>query len=325
MNPSPANAESRDDDRRRRPGVVVLTFFELPGGPSERREWAERFGLDQRIPFPQGPAPLLANGRGMLAALTGPGVGQAAAAAAALGHDPRFDFRDSYWLLAGLAGGDPAAVGLGTAAWARWVVDGDSLCEIDARETPERWPYGRLPIGADTPDGPAPDLLGPLAFRLNERLAEWAHDLTRDNPTPDTPGLARARAGFPADTPAAAPPRVTLGDSLSAGVYFHGERLTRWARDWVRRHTGGEGLFAMSNMEDAGVLRALAALDAAGRADLARVMVLRTAANFTAPPPGGDPVASLNAPFADDAEPALDAAVRAGGRVAEALLDGNPP
>ena len=36
----------------------------------------------------------------------------------ALGLDPRFDFRNAYWLVAGIAGVDPADASLGSAAWA---------------------------------------------------------------------------------------------------------------------------------------------------------------------------------------------------------------
>jgi len=33
------------------------------------------------------------------------------------------------------------------AAWAKHVVDGDLLYEIDAREIPPEWPYGMLAVG----------------------------------------------------------------------------------------------------------------------------------------------------------------------------------
>jgi purine nucleoside permease len=51
----------------------------------------------------------------------------------ALGMDPRFDLSKAYWLVAGIAGIDPADGSLGSAAWAEWVVDGDIGYEIDAR------------------------------------------------------------------------------------------------------------------------------------------------------------------------------------------------
>ena len=43
----------------------------------------------------------------------------------ALGADPRFDLSKAYWLVAGIGGGDPADVSLGSAVWADHVLDGD--------------------------------------------------------------------------------------------------------------------------------------------------------------------------------------------------------
>ncbi len=60
----------------------------------------------------------------------------------ALGMDPRFDLTKAYWLVAGIAGIDPADGSLGSAAWAEWVVDGDIGYEIDAREIPKDWKTG---------------------------------------------------------------------------------------------------------------------------------------------------------------------------------------
>src|ERR1039458_8939557 len=60
--------------------------------------------------------------------------------------DNRFDFSHTYWLVAGIAGGCPDRVSLGSALWARWVVDADLSYEIDAREIPPDWTTGYLPL-----------------------------------------------------------------------------------------------------------------------------------------------------------------------------------
>ena len=59
------------------------------------------------------------NADGEMAVLTGQGTAQAAATIMALGLDPRFDLSRAYWLIAGIAGGSPDRVSLGSAAWAR--------------------------------------------------------------------------------------------------------------------------------------------------------------------------------------------------------------
>ena len=91
------------------------------------------------------------NKDGVLGMLTGVGTARAAASVMALGLDPRFDFSKAYWIVAGIGGGDPADVSLGSAVWSDHVVDGDLAYEIDAREIPKDWPTGYVPLQHATP------------------------------------------------------------------------------------------------------------------------------------------------------------------------------
>ena len=102
--------------------------------PGELQLWVERLGLDTELPFPSGESNLFLNDEGVLAFVTGGGIPNATASVMALGLDPRFDLSKAYWLVAGVAGADPADLSLGSAAWARHVVDGDLAYEIDGRE-----------------------------------------------------------------------------------------------------------------------------------------------------------------------------------------------
>jgi len=113
--------------------VVVVAMFEMGAvtgdQPGEMQLWVEREKLDKVYPFPLGEYELRMNDRGLLAICTGGGVTNAATSIMALGMDRRFDLSKAYWLVAGIAGGDPLDVSLGTAAWSRSVVDGDLLYE----------------------------------------------------------------------------------------------------------------------------------------------------------------------------------------------------
>jgi purine nucleoside permease len=144
--------------------VVIVTMFEVGedtgDAPGELQYWVERDHLDRIYPLPAGYHPLRANDLGEIAVLTGQGTAHAAATIMALGLDPRFDLSHAYWIVAGIAGGNPARVSLGSAAWARWVVDGDLGYEIDAREIPQGWSTGYLPLRKsrpfETPVAPLP-------------------------------------------------------------------------------------------------------------------------------------------------------------------------
>ena len=119
--------------------------------PGEYQFWVERDKLDRVFPFPQGYHDLRMNREGVLGVLTGVGTARAASTIMALGLDPRFDLTKAYWLVAGIAGIDPADGSLGSAAWAEWVVDGDLAYEIDAREIPASWKTGFVPLGKAIP------------------------------------------------------------------------------------------------------------------------------------------------------------------------------
>ena len=306
--------------------VVVVAMFEIGAitgdRPGELQLWVEREKLDKVYPFPSGEYELRMNDRGLLAICTGGGVTNAATSIMALGLDQRFDLSKAYWLVAGIAGGDPLDVSLATAAWSRSVVDGDLLYEIDAREIPKQWPYGLLPLGAKKPNDKADGwTVDTIDFPLNESLARWAYMLTKDHPVPDSAGIADFRKQFQGYDNAVRPPFVTMGESLSSSTYWHGEQLNRWANDWVRLQSGAGRNFMMTNMEDSGTLTALRRLSRTGLVDMQRVLVLRTASNYTMPPPGQSAAWSTTAPYPEQGLPAIEAAYRVGNRVVQYLLN----
>ncbi len=307
--------------------VVVVSMFEngaITGdAPGEMQLWVERQKLDRQFPFPMGEYELRMNDQGMLIICTGGGITNATASIMALGADSRFDLSQAYWIVAGIGGGDPLDVSLGTAAWSRHVVDGDLLYEIDAREMPTDWPYGLLPLGGrrpnDKPDGWTVDTID---FQLNEPLAEWAFALTKDHQLEDRASIASFRAQFAGYPNATKPPFVTMGESLASSKWWHGEHLNRWANDWVKLQAGAKYDFMITNMEDSGTLTALRRLSRTKLVDLQRVMVLRTASNFTMPPPGQTTAWSVTARQPEDGLPAIEAAYQIGNIVAQTLING---
>jgi purine nucleoside permease len=83
--------------------------------------------------------------------------------------------------------------------------------------------------------------------------------------------------GFPN---AQRPPFVLKGDTLQSSTFWHGKLLNEWANDWVSYHTKKSGNYVTTAMEDTGTLQSLHFLAKAGKVDVNRVLVLRTASNF---------------------------------------------
>lgn len=310
--------------------VVVVAMFEVGNdtgdAPGELQYWVERDHLDRVYPLAAGYHPVRMNAEGEMAVLTGQGTAHAAATIMALGLDDRFDLSHAYWIVAGIAGGSPERVSLGSAVWARWVVDSDLGYEIDPREMPAEWPTGYVPLRKTKPyEEPAAPLDGQL-YALNGDLAEWAFQLTRDTVLEDNDRLKEVRSHFDGAA-AEEPPRVRMGDEVSGSTYWHGKLSDAWAAEWMRYFTGGKGEFATTAMEDTGTLQSLQYLSNARRVDLKRVMVLRTVSNYDQQPRGMSAAESLAKQRVGAYSaylPSLEAAYRVGHVVVKELLTNWP-
>src|SRR4051812_33179091 len=321
---------ARAADTLIKPKIVVVTMFE-PGAdtgdtPGELQFWVEREHLDRVIPLPAAFHGVRANADGsVIAILTGVGNTNAAASVMALGLDPRFDLRQSYWLVAGIAGIDPADASLASAVWTNFVVDGDLKHEIDAREIPAGWSTGIFPLDKARPyEKPRPtEEYANSVFELEPGFVRWAYELTRDTPLIENEVMLRRRAKY-TDTPnAQRAPFVLIGANLAGSTYWSGKLLNQWANAWVAYQTDERANYVTTAMEDSGTLRALKNLGRAGKVDPRRTLVLRTASDFDMAWPGGTAIEGLRGD--KDGQypafiPSLEAAYRVGSRVVHAIV-----
>jgi len=305
--------------------VVVVTTFEIGADagdkPGEFQYWVEREKLDQKIIVPGVTHPVLTNGKGVLGVVSGTTV-RSANQIMALVLDPRFDFSKTYWLVNGIAGVDPADASLGSAAWARFVIDGDIAYEIDSREAAKDWPYAIIPIGAKKPneipknEGWEPET---MIYELNPALLARAFALTKDVALVDTSEMQAYRATYEGFPNAMKPPFVLIGDSFGSCRYWHGAAMTLWANDWTKLWTKDAGNFVMSNMEDQGIATALTLLTKMGKADFQRVLFLRTGSNYCMPAPKQGVVQSMQTEYAGMV-PSIESAYRVGSVVVHDIL-----
>jgi purine nucleoside permease len=303
--------------------VVVVTMFEIGKDTGDQagefQLWYERQKLTKQLSFAHHHDLFINEATGVLGMVTGIGTANSATAVMALGLDPRFDLSKAYWLIAGIAGVDPADASIGSAAWAEYLVDGDLSHEIDAREIPSDWPTGYFARYTSKPYDPKrPEPTGEI-FRVNAVLTQWAYSLTRGVKLADTPELQKTRAMFKGYPNAQKPPFVLKGDTLSGMTFWHGKILNEWADRWVDYWSAGKANFVTSAMEDTGSYQALTYLHPTGKADKNRVLVLRTASNYTMPPPGMTAVEHLLKE--NDGYAGLDASVEAAYRVGAVVVD----
>ncbi len=311
--------------------VVVVTTFEIGkdtgDAPGEFQAWAERLPLKEALAPSAGARSLRYNAKKhVLGIVAGSGSINAAASTMGLGLDPRFDLSHAYWIIAGIAGINPAQGSVGSAAWAEWVVDRDLSHEIDAREIPPDWSTGVIPLNRVKPyqgPPPGPGIYSPNAYHLDPGLTAWAYSLTRDTPLDDTPALQGIRARY-TQAEAGKPPHVIRGDEITSMNWWTGPIMTKVAEDWMAYWTDGKGVSVTTAMEDSGVIRSLQLLEKTGRVDPRRVLVLRTASNYSAPGPDQTAAQFVASEIGPDHKlsafvPALEAAYKVGSRVVDEL------
>jgi purine nucleoside permease len=338
---SPLRAESRIPIK-----VIIVSCFEVGNdtgdAPGEFQYFAEREHLTQVIAVPGAPHPLVHNDEGLYGEVAG--VVKTVPTAEpdhlssvvtselimALCLDPKLDLRKTYWIINGIAGIDPASGSIGSAAWAKYVVDGDAMREIDDREIPAGWPYGLFAIGTMKPNSlpvansqnggwAGAKLTYTMDYTLNPKLAEWAYQTSKGVELPDSDALKAYRAKYTGFPLAQQPPQIIMGDTLGSTRYWHGPMRTQWARDWVKLWTNGQGTFSTTAMEHQDYMNTLTDMAKQGYVDINRVMMLRGASNYCMPPPG----ASIESTIGDESVgtlPAFEADYRAGTAVAHELL-----
>ncbi|QCE35426.1 purine nucleoside permease [Acetobacteraceae bacterium] len=276
--------------------VVVLTAFEIGKDSGDQagelQNWVENYPLDKKIEAKD-------SYRGhyfynekdhVLALLMGEGHTSVAQSLTALLKDSRFDFSKSYFVLAGIAGGDPYKISLGSVALARYVVNGGMSHMIDPRDMPEGWQDPYLPVQSSEPYPiPRPEAhsqSGEMVYALNPSLVEWAFEKTSQLALSDNPRLEEARRAYPSYPAAQKAPQVTLGDVISSEIFWAGPHSNAWAERWVDYWTDGKGWLATTAMEDLAVPLVLEREAKQGLVDPNRLLIFRSVSNFDLPPDG---------------------------------------
>ncbi len=262
--------------------VLVINMFQLEAAP-----WIEALHTDRQVAVPglsdQYPW-LRCNADAVCQMTTGMGHANAAASLMAVLYSGEFDFRQTYVIIAGIAGIDPAKGTIGTAAWARYAVDVGIAHEIDARELPKDWKDGYFGVMTDSPDAvPKTDYRSEV-FRLDESLLQRAYALSKKAVLEDSEDVRAYRQHYPS-APANQPPAVTICDTASGDTWWVGKRLGDHARHWTKLLTQGAGVYCTTQQEDNASLTALTRASNSGLLDLHRVAILRTGSDFDRPYP----------------------------------------
>ncbi|WP_054308017.1 purine nucleoside permease [Mesorhizobium sp. 1M-11] len=299
------------------PKVLVVTMF---GG--EAKPWLEgrKFDTKLKVPGLSKEYPEVAcDATGLCVMTTAMGYANAASSVSAVIYSGLFDLRQSYILIAGIAGVDPSDGTLGSAHWARFAVDAGLRHEIDPRQIPADWPDGVVALGAQKPGEKPKWGSGTEVYKLNEKLAEKALALTSSVELADSDKAKAYRAAYKS-SPGNAAPAVSICDTLSTDTYWHGTKTAESMGKWVSLLTDGAGNYCTTQMEDNASLTALQRGADAGLLQFDRIALLRTASNFDREPDGKTAIESLSADSGGFG-PATANAYRVGSKFADTVIN----
>lgn len=220
---------------------------------------------------------------------TGEGEINAAVTLSALTSSSLFDLRNTYFLIAGVAGINPKIGTLGSVTFARFAVQVGLQFEIDAREIPSNFSTGYFPQGATAPNQFPTTIYGTEVFELNDNLRQLAIAFAKTATLFDDADSKSYRAHYAnnsAFTIGAATPSVVACDTATSDQFWSGDLLASAFENTTRLFTNGSAVYCTTQQEDNATLEALLRAAILGRVDFSRIINMRSGSDFDRPFPG---------------------------------------
>ena len=263
--------------------VLVLGMFEVGENKGDfagefQHFYEHYFDGSPAYTLNEMPLTLYVNSDGVAGAIAGMGKAQASATLTTILRDSRFDFSDTYILISGCAGMSPERGTLGD------VVIADALVDV---ELGHAWKESDNPAGSETTFMRSSGYDRAGYIPLNQDLARWAYELTRDVELLDDRAAATYRMNY-GPLQAAMTPSVRMGVSVTGDNYWHGKGSSEHAD--VVTAAYGDGTYMVTQMEDNafGVV-------ALNEGKLDRLIVIRDVVNYDQPYSGQTVLESLDA------------------------------
>ena len=191
--------------------------------------------------------------------------------------------------------------------FARFEVQVALQYEFDIRDIGSNFSTGYIPFGTKEPASYPTAIYGTEVFEVNAALRSkvrgYSHHIrasllalklsqamafAKNVKLQDSPAAAEFRKRFP-HAPANQPPKLVACDGATSDVYYAGPTLSGAFEKYVNLITNGTGHYCVTAQEDSAILEAFLRGAKAGIVDFARIIVMRSAANFDRGPPGLSP------------------------------------
>ena len=214
----------------------------------------------------------------------------------ALIFSPLFDFRKTYFFIAGIAGINPKVSTICSVGFARYAVQVGLQYEFDAREIPQNFSTGYFPQGSISPSEYPQTEYGTEVFEVNVALRDIAIGFAKTAKLNDSTAAQIYRAKYAmtsAYMAGAEGPSVLATDVATSDVYFSGTLLGEAFENTTKLFTNGSGVYGLTAQEDNATLEALLRGALNNLTDFSRIIVMRTASDFDRPYSGESDLENL--------------------------------
>lgn len=278
--------------RRIAPKVMVVAMFE-----PEQHAWTSRVPFEHEVQVPglslSYPGVRCTKNWDVCQFTTGEGEINAATSMAFVLALAQFDFSQTFWLLSGIAGGEPSQITTGLVAFSRFAVQVGLAYQIDPKEIPEKnWTTGYFAYGTTDPWTYPEAVYGTEVYELNDNLRQRALRIASQAnlDVGDDQNIALRQLY---DGPARQAPRVVGCDVLTLDNYFTGELLSGYFGDYTKLVTNGTATYCSTAQEENATLEALLRMAKHGVVDFSRIIIMRAISNFVRAPASldHDPIA----------------------------------
>ncbi|KAI9664433.1 MAG: hypothetical protein M1829_005826 [Trizodia sp. TS-e1964] len=234
----------------------------------------------------------------------------------------KFDLKQTYFLVAGIAGISPLKGTIGSVTFAKYAVQVALQYELDYRETPSNFSTGYIPQGAVAPGQYPTAIYGTEVFEVNAALRRKAVHLARKANLSDSSTAKAYRGNYAAHSAAVKPPSVIECDVATSDVYYSGHYLSEAFENTTKLFTNGSAVYCSTAQEDSAVLEALLRGALGELVDFSRIIIMRTASNFDRPYPGESPLYNLVYANSGGFQISLQNTYLAGIEVVKGILEG---
>ncbi|KAG7193021.1 uncharacterized protein KQ657_001135 [Scheffersomyces spartinae] len=270
-----------------RPKVVIVSMFTW-----EQIPWFEAIDFHHNVTVP-GMFYLFPHVRcnrdySICQLTTGEGDINAASTLTAFALSPKFDLSKTYFLIAGIGGGEPHLTTLGSVTFAKYAIQVALEHEVayqDYSEAHPDWPVGYFAYGSKDPWSYPANAYGTEVFELNENLRDRAVQLAQNIPLHNGSEANHEFRQLYEQPVAKSLPQIVKCDVLTSDAYWSGATLGDYFSDYARMMTNGSAEYCAAALEDNASLQVFVRMHLIKLVDFSRVIVMRTILNFVRPPP----------------------------------------